>query len=198
MLINMILKGREKAMIGMNEVRKYGYFVVGSLFSLGLLIATQISQTNKAYADDDHESGDPIAHRSGSAPLRGLEKGRTWIQYGKHDRLWHALRQLDLTADQKTAIHEINSTLMQDMIEKRAVTRIAKIELRARLRKDNVDTDAVGAQVKKIEGLKTDMMLNVIKAREEIKSKLTPDQRKKLTELIQKPHQNHHHVKQAG
>ena len=78
------------------------------------------------------------------------------------------------------------------MIQKRADIKIAKIELRERLHKDSVDMSAVESQVKKIEGLKTAMMLDAIKVHEEIKAKLTPDQRKKLTELMHKSHRDHH------
>ncbi len=186
-------------MIGMHKVRKYGYFVVGGVFSLGLLIATQSSLANKAYAEEGHEQGGPpMAHCSGPAPSHGCEKGRAWMHHGRHDRLWKALKQLDLTAEQKTAIHEIRSTLVKDMIQKRADVKIAKIELRESLHKDSVNMGTVEAQVKKIEGLKTGMILNAIKSREEIKSKLTSDQRKKLTELMQKSHpDHHHHMKQA-
>ena len=184
-------------MVGLHGVRKYGSFVVGGLFSLGLLIATQFSVANKAYADDNHEHGGPMMHCSGPASCHGCERGGAGMHRGRHGHLWHALNQLDLTDAQKTAIHEIHSTLMKDMIQKRADVKIARIELRERLHKDTVDLSGVESQVKKIEGLKTAMILNAIKAREEIKAKLTPEQRKKLTELMQKSHADHH-MKQAG
>jgi Spy/CpxP family protein refolding chaperone len=186
-------------MIGMHEVRKYGYFLIGGVFSLGLLIAAQTSLANKAYADEGHEYGGPaMAHCSGQAPFHRFEKGQAWMHHGRHNRLGKALKQLDLTAEQKTAIHGIRSTLVKGMIQKRADLKIAKIDLRELLRKDSVDMGAVEAQVKKIEDLKTAMILNAIKSREEIKSKLTPNQRQKLTELMQQAHPDHHHMKQAG
>jgi Spy/CpxP family protein refolding chaperone len=72
------------------------------------------------------------------------------------------------------------------------------MEFHEYLRKDSVDMSEVESQVKKIEGFKTAMMLNAIKAREEIKSKLTPDQRKKFIELMRDAHQGHLHGHQAG
>ena len=57
-------KKEEKTMVGLQAVRKYGYFVVGGLFSLGLLISTQISLANNAYADEGHEHGDPMSQCS--------------------------------------------------------------------------------------------------------------------------------------
>ena len=186
-------------MIGWHEVRKYAYYVVGGVFSLGLLIATQSSFAKKAFGDEGQEQGvPPVAHCSGPAPSHRFEKGGAWMHHGRHDRLWKALKQLDLTADQKTAIHGIWSTLVKDMIQKRADVKIARIDLREQLHKDSVNMGAVETQVKKIEGLKTAMILNAIKSREEIKAKLTPDQRKKLSELMQESCPGHHQMKQAG
>jgi Spy/CpxP family protein refolding chaperone len=184
-------------MLGLQAVRKYGYFVVGGLFSLGLLISTQISLANKAYADEGNEHGNPMSQCSRPAPFYGCERGQAVFHHGRHGHLWQAFKQLDLTDAQKTTIHDIRNTLKKDMIQKRADIEIARIELRELLHKDSVDMSAVESQVKKIEGLKTSMIITVIKAREEIKSKLTPDQRKKLTELMHKSHSDHH-MKQAG
>lgn len=179
-------------MIGWHEVRKVGYVLVGGVLSLGLVIATQIPLASRTYADEGREAGGPMVHCNGPAPFHRFEKGRAWMHHGRHNRLWKALRQLDLTAEQKTAIHEIRSALVKDMIQKHADIKIARIELRESLHKDSVDMGGVEAQVKKIEGLKTVMILNAIKAREDIKSKLTPDQRKTLTELMQKSHWDHY------
>jgi Spy/CpxP family protein refolding chaperone len=52
------------------------------------------------------------------------------------------------------------------------------------LHKDSVDLQAVEAKLKQIESLKTDLHLSMIKAREEIKAKLTPEQRKKLKSMM--------------
>ena len=123
-------------------------------------------------------------------------EGRDAGHHGR--RLWHALRQLDLTAAQKAAIHDINIALRKDEIKKRAELKIAAMEFREYLRKDSVDMSVVESQVKKIEGFKTAMMLNAIKAREEIKSKLTPDQRKKFVELMRDAHQDHLQGHRAG
>ena len=51
------------------------------------------------------------------------------------------------------------------------------------LHNDPVDMTAVESHVRKME-LRTSMILDGIKARQEIRSKLTPEQRKKLKELI--------------
>jgi len=183
-------------MIGLQKARTFGYFVVGGLFSLGIVIATQVSLANKAYAEEGHESGGPMAHCSGQGPERRFEKG--WaMHHGKYARLREAFKQADLSATQKTAIHEIFTIMKKDMIQKRADLKIAKIDLQEQLSKDNVDMVAVESQLKKIEGLKVAMKLNMIKARQEIKSKLTPDQQKKIREFMHKSHDNFDHMKHS-
>jgi Spy/CpxP family protein refolding chaperone len=124
----------------------------------------------------------------------GLEDRGHWM----HNSMWHALKRLDLTETQKASIHQIRISMMKDMIQKRADLKIAKLELREQLRKDSVEMSAVESQVKKLEGLKTAMMLNVIKAREEIKSTLTPDQRKKLSELMHASGRDRSHMRPKG
>jgi Spy/CpxP family protein refolding chaperone len=63
---------------------------------------------------------------------------------------------------------------------------IAQLELRELLSQDPVDMKAVEAKVKQIEGLRTDIHLALIKAKEEVKAKLTPEQRQKLMDMMGK------------
>ena len=114
------------------------------------------------------------------------------MRYRMHDHMRHALKQIGLTESQKTAIHQIRITLKKDMIMKRADLKIAKLELREQLHKEPVDMSTVESQVNKLEVLKTAMILNAIKAREEIRATLTPEQRKKLAELLQLSRRSHH------
>jgi len=67
---------------------------------------------------------------------------------------------------------------------KRADLKIAELVLREQLHNEPVAMKTVESQVKTIEGLKAAMLLNAIKAREEVRSILTPGQRKKLAELM--------------
>jgi Spy/CpxP family protein refolding chaperone len=92
--------------------------------------------------------------------------------------------KLDLDAKQEKEIREIRSTVLKNMIQKKADLKIARLELRELLHNDPVDMTAVESQVNKMESLRTAMILDGIKTRQEIKSKLTPGQRKKLKELI--------------
>jgi Spy/CpxP family protein refolding chaperone len=53
------------------------------------------------------------------------------------------------------------------------------------LDKDSADLTAVEVKLKKIEALRTELRFAHVKAVEEIKSKLTPDQKKKLREILE-------------
>ena len=100
-----------------------------------------------------------------------------------HPMLKHIM-DLGLDEKQKEAFKALRSKTMKDMIKKRADKQIAGVELRDLLGKDVVDMKAVEASVKKSESLRTEMFLAHIRAHEEMKSILTPEQRKRLKEMM--------------
>jgi len=95
------------------------------------------------------------------------------------------LMDLNLDEQQRTSINEIKRKMMTDTIRRSADMRIAQIELRDLLQQDPVDMKAVEAKVKQLESMRTEMRLSHIKAREEIKAKLTPEQRKEFREMLE-------------
>ena len=97
--------------------------------------------------------------------------------------MWRYLIGLGLNEKQKAEVKEIRHRVMKEMIKKRADERIAGIEMKELIDKDSVDMRAVEAKLKQIETLKTEMQLSLIRAAEEAKSKLTPEQRKKFKEM---------------
>lgn len=99
--------------------------------------------------------------------------------------MWKHLMGLGLDDKQKDALKALRSKTMKDMVKRMADKQIAGIELKDLLDRDPVDMKAVEASVKKNESLKTEMFLAHIKAREEMKSILTPDQRKRLKEMME-------------
>jgi Spy/CpxP family protein refolding chaperone len=94
-------------------------------------------------------------------------------------------KRLGLDDKQKDALKALRSKTMKDMVKRRADKQIAAIELNDLLGKDPVDMKAVEASVKKNASLKADMFLAHLKAREEMKSILTPDQRKRMKEMME-------------
>ena len=104
---------------------------------------------------------------------------------GAEHLMWEHLMGLGLDEKQREAIKEIKSRVIKEAVRKRADERIAGIELKDLLDKDPVDMKAVEAKLKQIETLKTEMRLSLIMATEEVKSKLTPEQRKKFREMLE-------------
>ncbi len=98
--------------------------------------------------------------------------------------LWKKLMGLGLSEKQIDALKAIRSRVVKDTIKKRADLELARVELRELLDKNAVDMSAVEANLKKAESVRTDLRLSHIKAMEEIKGILTPEQQKKLREDI--------------
>lgn len=142
---------------------------------MAMLMFTGVCFTKVANAD---ERG--VRHHRDGMRGDGMMKG---MMHG--ERLWRSLMSLDLNEKQMTEIKEIRNRTAKETIKKRADERILGIELKELLDKDSVDMKTVEAQLKKIEALKTEMHLSIIKAIEEAKSKLTPEQRKKFKEMCE-------------
>jgi Spy/CpxP family protein refolding chaperone len=107
---------------------------------------------------------------------------------GRPDAMPFALRLfagIDLNEKQKDAIKEIGSKVIKESIRKGAEIEIAELEVMDALDKDSADLTAVEVKLRKIEALRTELRFAHVKAVEEIKSKLTPDQKKKLREILE-------------
>ena len=124
-------------------------------------------------------------HEKGMPMMRGMDRHGMEMM-GAERRMWRRLRGLGLDEQQRIAIKDIESGMMKDAIRKKADIRVASIELRDILGKDPEDMKAVEAKLKQIAAMQTDLRLSHIKAREEIKAKLTPEQRKKFKESFKR------------
>jgi len=170
-------------MIQVRRVKMYGVLLAAGVLCVSLMTGAQVYAAGKGYPAAFKGDGGPAQLCDGCGPHQGMGCGM-WGDGAQGKRMWQALKQLDLTDAQQAAIHDIGLALKKDEIKKGADLRIASVELRDFLSKDSVDMSTVEAQIKKIEGFKTAMMLKAIKSREEIKSKLTPEQMKKFNELM--------------
>jgi Spy/CpxP family protein refolding chaperone len=109
--------------------------------------------------------------------------GRQMMEVEHH--MSQCLMGLDLNEQQKTLIGEIKSRMMKETIQRNADMHIVHIDLMDLLSKDTVDMKAVEAKVKQAEMMRTETHLSHIKAMEDIKTKLTPEQRKKFREKFE-------------
>jgi Spy/CpxP family protein refolding chaperone len=120
--------------------------------------------------------------------MQGMGGMQGGAMMGDDHPLWKHLAGLGLDDKQKEALKALRSKTEKDMVKKKADMQIAGIELKDLLDKDPVDMKAVEALAKKKGSLKTEMFLAHIKAREEMKALLTPDQRKQLKEMMGPDH----------
>ncbi len=141
--------------------------------------------------------------QTASADEGGMRHSAPWMNDDRPmrdegHRMLREIMALDLNQKQRAEIGEIAFGTIKDLIRKKADERIASIELRELLSKDQVDMGAVEAKLKQVESLKTDIKLTFIKAVQEAKAKLTPEQRKKLKEMLRKTQMDHRECKMRG
>jgi Spy/CpxP family protein refolding chaperone len=129
---------------------------------------------------DLQEEGMPM-----TLPMRHSGMEMMGIMPEAEHPMWMYLMDLGLDEKQKAEVKEIKSRLMKEMIKKRADELVIHIELKDLLDKDPVNMKAVEAKLKQIETIKTEMHLSLIRAVEEAKSKLTPEQRKNFKEILE-------------
>ncbi|MBP7529810.1 MAG: periplasmic heavy metal sensor [Syntrophorhabdaceae bacterium] len=96
--------------------------------------------------------------------------------------------RLTIDENRMEAIREIEVRAVKEGIRKRAELQIAAIELREILAKDPVDIKVAEAKLKQIASVRADIQLSHIKTVEEIKSKLTKEERKKFKEFLESAH----------
>ncbi len=108
---------------------------------------------------------------------------RAGMMMERHHHLWRMLAVLGLDDKQKEAIRGIKNAAAKDAVRKQAEIGVARIELRDVLGRDQVDMAAAEAAVKKLSTLQTDLRIAHIRELQQIKEKLTPEQRKKLKEM---------------
>jgi Spy/CpxP family protein refolding chaperone len=160
--------------------------VVGVL--MGLLLMGFASGSSYAEKSSGVKN-EKCRHEEGVSRL-GHMRHREMGMMRAERRIWKALADLGLDEKQKEAIKDIRTIAKKDAIRKMADIRIARIELREILDKDPVDMGAVEAKLKQLESLKTDMQMSRIKTLEEIKAKLTPEQRQKFKINLRKQFDN--------
>jgi Spy/CpxP family protein refolding chaperone len=98
---------------------------------------------------------------------------------------------LGLDDSKETEIKSILQQLQKEMIKKKADIQVSEVELREILGKDPVDVKAAEAKLKQIASLKTDAAMMHIQGIEDMKTKLTPEQKKKMSDMMQMRGMNH-------
>ena len=147
------------------------------LFVLACLLAAGMTVTADAAM---HGKGKGTTKGMGKGPDRGM----TACCMGDGHPMMMKLAALGLDDKQQEAAKAIHYKVKKESIRKHADQEIAEIELKELLSHDPVDIKAAEAKLRQIESLRTDLHLAHIKAREEIKTILTPDQKKKFRSMM--------------
>jgi Spy/CpxP family protein refolding chaperone len=113
--------------------------------------------------------------------MQGMPEGMGMPRPSQMGRMLKA--ELELSDEQAKQLTQIFSQATKSGIKQRADIRIAELELRELLEADPVDMAQVEGKLKAIEGLRTALRLSLIKAHEQAKGVLTPEQRQKLEGL---------------
>jgi DNA gyrase/topoisomerase IV subunit A len=95
--------------------------------------------------------------------------------------------KLGLSDDQVRRLEQLRTDFGKESIRKEADLRVAEMDLDALLDAPNVDLGKVEAKVREIEKTRADLRLARIRTIEKAKELLTPDQRKKLQEILTEP-----------
>jgi Spy/CpxP family protein refolding chaperone len=146
-----------------------------------LLIASQFSYAETMFPMDKVEKGfQKEGHFPMMPPMMPCDIGQSNGMPGLiNPHLLH-FQSLRLNEKQKEALKEIENTATKDFIRKIADEQIAEVELRELLDKDFVDLKSVETKLKEIAAVKTETQLIMIKSVENMKAKLTPEQREIL------------------
>lgn len=127
--------------------------------------------------------GEMGSHGMGAGMTHGCGMDRQLLE-AEHHMSKH-LGALNLDEQQKAFIGVIKNRMMKEMIRRTADMRIVQIELKELISQDTVDMKAAEVKVRQLEAMKAEMYLYHIKAMEDCKTKLTPEQQKKLRNVIQ-------------
>jgi Spy/CpxP family protein refolding chaperone len=107
--------------------------------------------------------------------------------------IWHVLKSkdtLNLSEDQQARLQSIALNFRRDNVKKTAEVKLAEIELHQLAQIDGKPSsgEGVAAAVRKMYELKADQQLASIKAFQEARAVLTPEQQQKLRELREQRH----------
>lgn len=151
-------------------MKKIGLILIAACFITGLVVASASAQMGSKCMDMGCGMG------MGGGGGMGM-----WDSA----HAMHVISALGLDDNQSTEVKALLRKLQKEMIQKRADIQVAEIELREILEKDPVDVKVAETKVKQIASLKTDAAMMHIQGVEDVKAKLTPDQKKKLSEMMQ-------------
>jgi Spy/CpxP family protein refolding chaperone len=98
---------------------------------------------------------------------------------------------LGLSSEQVRSLERIRSDFRREAIRREAELRVAELDLEQLLEAEPVDLGKVEGKIREIERLRGDLEIARVRAIEEGKALLTPEQRSKLDEMLGSPRARH-------
>ena len=96
------------------------------------------------------------------------------------------IKHLELNEKQTSAFKAIHLKMKKESIQKKAELQIAELELRELRNSDPVDLKAAEAKIRQVESVRSDLRILHLRAHEEVKGMLTPEQKIKLESFVEK------------
>jgi Spy/CpxP family protein refolding chaperone len=103
----------------------------------------------------------------------------------------HHRYELSLSPQQVRDLEDLRDGYERDAIRHDAEIRIAEVDLQRLLKAATVDLEQVNGKLQEMEHLKTETRLARIRAIEQGKALLSPEQREKLSALLREPQYSH-------
>jgi Spy/CpxP family protein refolding chaperone len=96
-------------------------------------------------------------------------------------------QELGLTTAQVNELEQLRADFEREAIKRDAELRVAELDIAMLLKSDPVDLGKVEAKVREIERTRADLRIARIRAIEQARARLTPEQRAKLADLLADP-----------
>lgn len=96
-------------------------------------------------------------------------------------------QELGLTPAQVQELERLRADFQREAIKRDADLQVAEVDLAAFLKADPVDLSKAEAKIREIERLRADLRIGRVRAIEQGKAQLTPEQRAKLAALLAGP-----------
>lgn len=149
-----------------------------------LLLITLCMVTGIAVHADAAKHGQTKGKGMGMGMGKCMDRDMMGCCMGEGNPMMRKLMSLGLDDRQNESVRTIHMKMRKEEIRGKADIEVAEIELKEILMKDPVDLKAAEEKLKQIETMKTGLRYDHIKAHEEVKAVLTPEQREKLGPMM--------------
>jgi Spy/CpxP family protein refolding chaperone len=181
----------------------------GRLGSAGAELAQQLDKGRPRSAEEAGRLVDQLTDRLGTLGAELAQQmqghvgpgGRTGRGMSEPDRplitiMLHHRSELGLSPEQVSRLEALRGEFSRDAIRRDADIRIAELDLAALLQQEPIDLAKVEPKVREVAQLRADLRIARLRAIEQGKAVLTPEQRTRLQTLVSG--MQHHHAPRSG